>query len=153
MAQRRASRASASVEAYRLPDAAVLSTFANLDTDHNKTVSGEELRAALEKLHIPVSEADIKQVLERLDGDKDGKITEKDFLEFYRKREDELFESYLTVCEYTEQRARLTAASLRQGLEAMGLRASDEEIRGFVRKVRWWLHLVQRLCSPCIQST
>lgn len=82
------------------------------------------------------AQSEVQKLREQIDRDGDGTITRQEFLHFYREREGELFSAYLTLCEYTEKTARLTAASLRKGLEALGMKASDEEVREFVRKVR-----------------
>jgi hypothetical protein len=67
--------------------------------------------------------------------DGDGLISEQEFLAFYRDRERVLLDAYLELCEENEKEMRLTPASLRKGLAALDMKASDEEIHEFVDKL------------------
>eukprot|EP01045_Picozoa_sp_COSAG04_P029610 COSAG04_NODE_4910_length_1829_cov_1.134682_1_plen_370_part_10 len=74
------------------------SAWADIDTDGSGSLDADELRAVLETMGIALGEAGIAQLIEQLDTDGDGEISQAEFMAFWRKQS-------------TAARARLTRST------------------------------------------
>ena len=75
------------------------SAWADIDTDGSGSLDADELRAVLETMGIALGEAGIAQLIEQLDTDGDGEISQAEFMAFWRKQS-------------TAARARLTRSTI-----------------------------------------
>jgi Ca2+-binding EF-hand superfamily protein len=114
-------------------DADIARTFREYDTNDDKSISVAELKQALSKLKLRVAESDLEALVHKIDTDKSNTISFDEFKTFYREREATLYTAFTTLNDGSRQIAGITAASLRSGLGVMNLKASDDEIRQFVR--------------------
>jgi len=65
-------------------------TWKIVDKDHDGWVSKSELKSLFEELECPLSDAQLDIVLVQLDEDKDGKVNEKEFTNWYIKSEERI---------------------------------------------------------------
>ncbi len=111
--------------------------FNSIDTDKNGSISTEEFEKCLYDKKIPVNKSYIQELYARIDGDNNMSINLKEFSEFYRQREKELWAAYEVLSEHVpngseKTKRQLKSDTLRKGLNKLAMKASDDEIRRFV---------------------
>lgn len=68
-------------------ESAAKAAFRILDEDNSGSIAPVELRHLLARLGMAVSDADLEQIVEELDSDRDGSIDEDEFMDWVRRKE------------------------------------------------------------------
>lgn len=119
----------------RATEEEIARTFRDYDTNDDKSLSVSEIKQALAKLKLRVADTDLQALVCKIDTDKSNTVSFEEFKAFYREREETLYTAFVNLNSSHQRNSVLTAASVRGGLSAMNLKASDEEIRKFIQRL------------------
>lgn len=108
--------------------------FAQLDRDHDGTLSKEEVVAALEGLMLPAGAEVLEDIFHRADTDEDSRIDLREFVAYALTREEELRDMYASMD--LDSSGGLSRDELRHALdEKLHISATDSQIAGLVRRM------------------
>ena len=106
--------------------------FKRLDSDRSGGVDRKELKAALTSQKLPCSDKDIESFFAKADTNKDGLVSEAEFIWFVQKQESALHRFHESVD--TNRDGRLSADEIRKGATALGFKLSGAQIRSFMQR-------------------
>jgi K+-dependent Na+/Ca+ exchanger-like protein len=104
--------------------------FRQADVDDSGDIDKEELEHLFAKLECSVPPEELDQVMEELDENKDGKITEEDFVKWYVHSEKRITMRTRLVFDVfdTEKRGKITRESLKKLLKTVESAVTDEDV-------------------------
>jgi K+-dependent Na+/Ca+ exchanger-like protein len=104
--------------------------FRQVDVDDSGDIDKEELEHLFAKLECSVPPEELDQVMEELDENKDGKITEEDFVKWYVHSEKRITMRTRLVFDFfdTEKDGKITKESLKKLLKTVEPAVTDEDV-------------------------
>lgn len=125
-------------------DADARSSFRRMDTNGDGKLSISELKAALEELRVPTSREDVDQLYRDMDLNRDGSVSQEEFVAFAKRRRRVLRSAFDEICLMgggIEAGAKLgeavsfNAQQLRKSAEQSGVVLSDRDVRTIMRRL------------------
>eukprot|EP00546_Thalassionema_frauenfeldii_P009225 CAMPEP_0178923284 /NCGR_PEP_ID=MMETSP0786-20121207/16631_1 /TAXON_ID=186022 /ORGANISM="Thalassionema frauenfeldii, Strain CCMP 1798" /LENGTH=633 /DNA_ID=CAMNT_0020597757 /DNA_START=166 /DNA_END=2064 /DNA_ORIENTATION=+ len=104
--------------------------FRKVDVDGNGEVDREELARLFEKLEYKIGQGELDGVMEELDANKDGKITEEDFTVWYIKSEHGISSRVRAMFEFfdTDNSGTINRSKIKTLLETVEPSVSDKDV-------------------------
>jgi K+-dependent Na+/Ca+ exchanger-like protein len=104
--------------------------FRQADVDDSGDIDKEELEHLFAKLECSVPREELDQVMDELDENKDGKITEEDFVKWYVHSEKRITMRTRLVFDFfdTEKGGKITRESLKKLLKTVEPAVTDEDV-------------------------
>jgi len=104
--------------------------FRKVDVDDNGEIDREELAQLFAKLDCDIDESQMDMIMEELDANKDGKITEQDFTRWYVTSEERIASNVKKVFDFfdTNQSGTINRDKIKSLLETVEPSVTDQDV-------------------------